>query len=81
MKIRYFSWLKEITENEYEVCNSKKIKDVIKLKEYLVKKYPELNNHFKEDLIRIAVNNEYIIENISLSKNDEIAFFPPVSSG
>ena len=51
------------------------------LKKFLAQKYPELNNHFKEDLIRIAVNNEYIVENISLNKNDEIAFFPPVSGG
>ena len=66
MKIRYFSWLKEITKNEYEICNIKNIKDIIKLKEHLAKKYPELNNHFKKDIIRIAVNNEYVVKNISL---------------
>ena len=69
MKIRYFSWLKEITINEYEVCNIKNIKDIIKLKEYLVKKYPELNNHFKEDLIRIAVNPAFFKRGIRLAKS------------
>ena len=81
MKIRYFSWIKEITNNEYEECNIENIKDIIKLKKFLVKKYPKLKNHFKNNIIRIAVNNEYIFENISLDKKDEIAFFPPVSGG
>ena len=77
----FFSWLKEITKNEYEVCDAKNIKDIAKLKEYLIKKYPKLKKHFKKDIVRIAVNNEYTVKNISLHKNDEIAFFPPVSGG
>jgi len=81
MKIKYFSWLKEITENENEVCNNKNIKDLIELKKYLVKKYPKLKKHFDKNIIRVAVNNEYVIKNISLNRNDEIAFFPPVSGG
>ena len=81
MKIRYFSWLKEITKKDYEICNDKSIKNVTKLKKHLEIKYPKLKKHFKKDLIRTAVNNKYTIQNISLNKNDEIAFFPPVSGG
>ena len=81
MKIRYFSWLKDITKNDYEVCDVKNIKDINKLKDYLIKKYPKLKTHIKKDIIRIAVNNEYTVKNKSLHKNDEIAFFPPVSGG
>ncbi len=81
MKIRYFSWLKEITKKDYEICNDKSIKNVTKLKKHLEIKYPKLKKLFKKDLIRTAVNNKYTIQNISLNKNDEIAFFPPVSGG
>ena len=47
----------------------------------IVKKYPDLKKHIDQDLLRIAVNHEYIVENISLNVNDEIAIFPPVSGG
>ena len=55
MKIRYFSWLKEITKIECEECDIKNIKDIVKLKKFLVNKYPKLKDHFKKDIIRIAV--------------------------
>ena len=35
----------------------------------------------QKDLIRIAVNLEYIKNNKKLKEIDEIAFFPPVSGG
>ena len=37
--------------------------------------------HFDKEVLRFAVNHEYIIENIKLDANDEIAIFPPVSGG
>ena len=57
------------------------IKDINDLKKYIVKKYPDLIKHIEQDVLRIAVNHEYIVENISLNANDEIAIFPPVSGG
>ena len=82
MKIRYFSWLKDITKNDYEVCDVKNIKDINKLKDYLIKKYPKLKEHFKNnELIRIAINLSYTYENDKIKSNDEIAIFPPVSGG
>ena len=81
MKIKYFAWLKDITNNESEIFDNINIKDINELKKYIVKKYPDLKKHIDQDVLRIAVNQEYIVENISLNTNDEIAIFPPVSGG
>ena len=82
MKIKYFSWLKKITKIDEENISDIKIKDIENLKNYLCEKYPELKKYIEQkDLIRIAVNLEYIQSNKKLKKIDEIAFFPPVSGG
>ena len=81
MKIKYFAWLKDITNNESEIFDNINIKDINELKKYIVKKYPDLKKYIDRDVLRIAVNHEYIVENIPLNANDEIAIFPPVSGG
>ena len=82
MKIKYFSWLKKITKIDEENISDINIKDIESLKNYLCEKYPELEKYIKQkDLIRIAVNLEYIQSNKKLKEIDEIAFFPPVSGG
>ena len=81
MKIKYFAWLKDITNSESETYDNINIKDINELKIHIVKKYPDLKKHIDQDVLRIAVNHKYIVENISLNANDEIAIFPPVSGG
>jgi len=81
MIIKYFAWLKDITKNEIETFDNINIYDINDLKKYIIKKYPDLKKYIDQDVLRIAVNKEYIVENISLNINDEIAFFPPVSGG
>ena len=82
MIIKYFAWLKNITNTEEEEVNSKNITDVKTLKKFLIKKYPKLNQYMKEDdFIRIAINLEYIATNELIDSKDEIALFPPVSGG
>ncbi len=82
MIIKYFAWLKNITNTEEEVINNKNITDVKTLKEFLLKKYPKLNQYMKEDdFIRVAINLEYITSNETIDSKDEIALFPPVSGG
>ena len=46
MKIKYFAWIKDITNNEYEEINSEKIKNLDELKVFILKKYPNLKKHF-----------------------------------
>ena len=79
MKIIYFAWIKDITKKEFEYNDS--ISSIEELKKFLIKLYPELNKHFNQNILRIAVNKEYTIDNITLNQNDEIAIFPPVSGG
>tara|TARA_Y200000002_G_scaffold340168_1_gene310561 strand:- start:288 stop:533 length:246 start_codon:yes stop_codon:yes gene_type:complete len=81
MKIIYFAWIKDITNFPEEFLDSNEIKNLDSLKKYIVSKYPDLKKHLDQEILRFAVNQEYIIENIDLKKNDEIAVFPPVSGG
>ena len=81
MKIIYFAWIKDITNFNQEILDSNEIKNLDDLKKYIISKYPGLKKHLDQEILRFAVNQEYIIENIDLKKNDEIAVFPPVSGG
>tara|TARA_B100000579_G_C22635624_1_gene758883 strand:+ start:443 stop:688 length:246 start_codon:yes stop_codon:yes gene_type:complete len=81
MKIKYFAWIKELTKIDEENLDSNKIQNLKKLKIFLSIKYPTLQKHFDQEILRFAVNQEYIVGNIDLNENDEIAVFPPVSGG
>mgnify|MGYP001156769686 FL=1 len=81
MKIIYFAWIRDITNFNEELINSDEIKNLDHLKKYIISKYPDLKKHLDQEILRFAVNKEYIVENIKLNKNDEIAVFPPVSGG
>ena len=82
MIIRYFAWLKNITNLEEEVIVNKTIIDVETLKKFLLKKYPKLDKFMNQDnVVRVAINLEYTSSNDKIHPNDEIALFPPVSGG
>ena len=81
MKVKYFAWIKDITNLEEEEINSNIISNLDELKIFIIEKYPDLKKHMKEEILRFAVNQEYVIKNTNLSNNDEIAVFPPVSGG
>jgi len=81
MRIRYFAWIKDITKKEYDTIEINHPKCLKELKVYLENIYPELKKHFLQDVIRFAVNQEYVSENLNLKPIDEIAIFPPVSGG
>ena len=83
MIIKYFAWLKNITKTEEEKVYDKNITDVKTLKEFLIKKYPKLDQYMKkeDDFIRVAINLEYVTTNELINSEDEIALFPPVSGG
>ena len=81
MKIKYFAWIKEITSYEEEQIDSNEINNLDKLKIFIISKYPDLKKHLDQEILRFAVNQDYVVENIDLNKDDEIAVFPPVSGG
>ena len=81
MRIRYFAWIKDITKKDDDIIDINHPKNIQELKIYLENIYPELKKHFSQDILRFAVNQEYVSENLSLNPIDEIAIFPPVSGG
>ena len=81
MKIKYFAWIKDLTKNNEEYLDSNEIQNLEKLKKFLTTKYPSLQKHFDQEILRFAINQEYVVENIDLNEDDEIAIFPPVSGG
>ncbi len=81
MKIKYFAWIKEITHKDFEIIHNNHPKDISELKGILKKSYPDLEKYFSKDILRFAINLEYISDNQDLSSTDEIAIFPPVSGG
>ena len=82
MVIKYFAWIKSITNIDEEIVHDTSIVDVKTLKKFLLIKYPKLDKYMnKNDFVRIAINLEYTTSNKSINADDEIALFPPVSGG
>ena len=79
VKVLYFASLKDKikkSSEELEVNKNTKVKD---LKIILSKKYPEIKELLESCMI--AINENYVDDNISLKENDIIAFIPPVGGG
>ena len=81
MKIKYFAWIKDITNLEEEEINLNQAKNLDELKTYIIEKYPDLKKHMIKEVLRFAINQEYVVNNTNLNEEDEIAIFPPVSGG
>ena len=81
MKIKYFAWIKDITNLEEEEINLNEAKNLDELKTYIIEKYPNLKKHMIKEILRFAINQEYVVNNTNLNEEDEIAIFPPVSGG
>ena len=81
MKIKYFAWIKDITNLEEEEINLNEAKNLNELKTYIIEKYPDLKKHMIKEVLRFAINQEYAVNNTTLNEEDEIAIFPPVSGG
>ncbi len=81
MQIKYFAWIKDITQCDEENLDDIKINDIENLKLFLINKYPNLKKHIQQKILRFAINKEYISNNSNLKNDDEVAIFPPVSGG
>tara|TARA_B100001287_G_C22653566_1_gene516476 strand:- start:916 stop:1161 length:246 start_codon:yes stop_codon:yes gene_type:complete len=81
MLIRYFAWIKDITNKEQQKINENYPRNIEELKKVLIKLYPDLEKHINNNTIRYAVNMEYTSINKKLEFSDEVALFPPVSGG
>ena len=83
MQIKFFSWVKDqIGEESENITITEQINTVKDLINYLKKKNDKYAKAFDDDsVIRCAVNMEVTDLNHKIKKNDEIAFFPPMTGG
>ena len=81
MKIKYFAWIKDITKKDYELIEKDFPRNINELKKNLNTMYPDLEKHIMSDILRFAINQEYVSKNSEIKSTDEIAIFPPVSGG
>tara|TARA_B100001250_G_scaffold268505_1_gene231651 strand:+ start:211 stop:456 length:246 start_codon:yes stop_codon:yes gene_type:complete len=81
MIIKYFAWVRDITNKDLDKINKDHPKSINELKLKLSNLYPELEKHINSDVLRYAINMEYTSTEKELNSTDEIAVFPPVSGG
>ena len=81
MIIKYFAWVKDITNKDYDEIKNNHPETINDLKKLLCDSYPGLEKHINSDVLRYAINMEYTSINQTLTLKDEIAIFPPVSGG
>ena len=68
MKIKYFAWIKDITNLEEEEINSNRIKNLDELKIFIIEKYPDLNKHMKKEILRdqLMIHNHFLVWHLRL---------------
>ena len=83
MKILYFSWIKDkIGKSEEELQVESTIKTVEDLLNYLKNLDDKYKNAFEDiSSIKVSINLETASFKDSITNNDEIAFFPPMTGG
>lgn len=83
MNILYFALIRENIGHSSETIElPNDINDVNGLIKILEAKGDNYKAAFAQtDLIRVAVNQEYVNLDHSISSNDEVAFFPPMTGG
>ncbi len=83
VKIYYFAWLRQkIGKNSEQLTLPTNIQNVADLRDYLIGQsevYAILQQY--DDVIKIAVNQQYVDWQEAIKAGDEIAFFPPVTGG
>ncbi|MBK8564385.1 MAG: molybdopterin converting factor subunit 1 [Saprospiraceae bacterium] len=80
MKISLLSFgiAKDITGQRFLEVDLPSSASVAALRAMLVQRFPRLSSLAT---VRLAVNGEYVSEDLALKDNDEVAIIPPVSGG
>jgi molybdopterin synthase sulfur carrier subunit len=83
MRILYFSWIREtVGKSQEDLLLPEGVNTVQGLITWLKKQDAGYKKAFADDtVVRVAVNQEYVSLDCSISNADEIAFFPPVTGG
>ena len=78
MEVLCFGIAKEITNTSALKIDTASINTVAELKAHLLSQFPAFKDYFE---FRVAVNQEFALEDQALNGNEEIAIIPPVSGG
>ena len=83
MKIRYFAWVRErIGKPEETVDPPPGVSTIAELITWLRSRGPEYEAAFAEtDCIRAAIDMTHVDHSARVTREGEIAFFPPVTGG
>ena len=83
MKLLYFAWIRtKLGVSEVLVDVPPDIKNVKGLIDWLINQGDAYQTVFSDlSLLRVAVNQEYVDLDHTITSDDEVAFFPPVTGG
>ncbi|WP_025899733.1 molybdopterin converting factor subunit 1 [Sneathiella glossodoripedis] len=83
MKILYFAWLRaQIGMAEDTVDLPKEVTTVDQLLEFLISRGEPYSSALADrNVIRVALDQEYVKGDAALKDAKEVAFFPPVTGG
>ncbi len=83
MTIHYFAWVRQkLGMGEETISLPEKVKTVADLALHLQERGGAFSEIFSDiGRLRAAVNQEHAGWNASVSNDDEVAFFPPVTGG
>ena len=83
MKLLYFAWIStKLGVSEELIDVPPDIKNVKGLIDWLISQGDAYKTVFSDlSLLRVAVNQEYVDLDHTITSDDEVAFFPPVTGG
>ena len=83
MKLLYFAWIRtRLGVSEELIDVPPDINNVKGLVDWLINQGDAYKNVFSDlSLLRVAVNQEYVDLDHTITPDDEVAFFPPVTGG
>jgi sulfur-carrier protein len=83
VKVLYFAWLRpRVGHAEENVDPPASVRDVGGLLDWLATRSPGHGEALKNrEIIRVAVNQEYVKSDHPVKHGDEVAIFPPVTGG
>lgn len=75
-QILFFGRIAELTGKNNEYYSGDQI-TVQSIKDWVLRRYPELSN----ETFKVAVNKNFIADDIQIADGSEIAFLPPFAGG